>query len=330
MVLLLGIECGGTHTTVALAKADPKGGEADAPIMTFQLGPGNFRLTSADGFVALFTEAFGQVDDEHAPAAIGLAVAGARHTSQHAELEDMVRSALAAMGGWRSASAATIPVRVSHDLESAALASGPLVPTGVRLVCIAGTGSCCYGRRGVALGGGEVRGGGWGHLLGDEGSGFMVGSGLLRLLTQQADQCRRTSSAPTVLMSKVLEAVGLADSKAGWDDMIGWVADASKDEVAALAKICLDAAAEPGADVNCLALVQSEAAKLSQTAAETLSALRGNEVTSSPEQVRLQSILGSNDTVCGRGSKHRMYLCRYSCMVVYSKIIHIVRRSVRR
>ena len=52
------------------------------------------------------------------------------------------------------------------------------------------------------------------------------------------------------------------------------MAGASKDQVAALAEICLDAAAEPGADADCAALVRSEAGKLSQTAAETVASLR--------------------------------------------------------
>ena len=128
-------------------------------------------------------------------------------------------------------SAATIPVRASHDLESACLASGPLAAAGgARLVCIAGIGSCCYGRTSVSnphpiltqsppnphiilsQAGVEVRGGGWGHLLGDEGSGFMLGSGLLRLLTIHADRQRRSAGlGPTPLMAKVLTAVGLGD-----------------------------------------------------------------------------------------------------------------------
>ena len=58
-----------------------------------------------------------------------------------------------------------------------------------------------------------MRGGGWGHLLGDEGSGFMLGSGLLRLLTIHADRQRRSAagSGITPLMAKVLTAVGLGD-----------------------------------------------------------------------------------------------------------------------
>jgi N-acetylmuramic acid 6-phosphate etherase len=287
MAPLLGIECGGTHTTVSLS--------IDPPEAALVLGPGNFRLTSPAEFATLFTAALGSVAG--APAAIGLAVAGARHAQQHDELEAMLRSAMAAMaGGWQAESAATLPIRVSHDLESALLASGPLPASGTRMVCIAGTGSVCCGRQGVALGGSEVRGGGWGHLLGDEGSGFMLGSGLLRLLTVEADRCRRSSRPPTALMAKVLTAAGLRDS---WDDMIGWVADASKDQVAALAELCLEAASEPGADAACLALVQSEAEKLSQTAAETLEALRveGQEVTS--EEVLLYGGLFQHHTFRG-------------------------------
>ena len=82
-----------------------------------------------------------------------------------------------------------------------------------------------------------------------------------------------------------MEQVGLGGSS--WDEMIGWVADASKDEVAALAESCLEAAAEPGADAGCLALVRTEAEKLSRTAAETLAALRGSDGAASSEEVRV-------------------------------------------
>mgnify|MGYP002883843173 CR=1 FL=1 len=211
--MLVGIECGGTHTTVATTAS------AATPTPThFQLGPANFRLTTPDGFAALFTEAFSRI--EEAPAAIGLAVAGARHPEQHQALEAMLRAALGGMGGWQEALSATVPVRASHDLDSALLATGPLDASTPRLVCIAGTGSACYGRRGSS--GKEVRGGGWGHLLGDEGSVFMLGSGLLRLLTVRADRARRSGADACPLAKRVLKAAGLGDDPAGWDGMIGW------------------------------------------------------------------------------------------------------------
>jgi predicted NBD/HSP70 family sugar kinase len=77
---LLGIECGGTHTTVALSDSS----SPTEPTATFQLGPGNFRLTTADGYAALFVEAFAKLEVDAPPAAIGLAVAGVRAHRQPA------------------------------------------------------------------------------------------------------------------------------------------------------------------------------------------------------------------------------------------------------
>lgn len=62
------------------------------------------------------------------------------------------------------------------------LAAGTPGGWGVALIC--GTGSICYGR---APDGRETRAGGWGHVIGDEGSGYDIGVQALRLATQTAD-----------------------------------------------------------------------------------------------------------------------------------------------
>jgi len=62
------------------------------------------------------------------------------------------------------------------------LAAGTPAGWGVALIC--GTGSFCYGR---APDGRTSRAGGWGHLIGDEGSGYALGVQALRLATQTAD-----------------------------------------------------------------------------------------------------------------------------------------------
>ena len=161
---------------------------------------------------------------------------------------------------------------------------------------IAGTGSVCYGRR--TADGREVRGGGWGGKLGDEGSGFAIGSAVLKLGTarvdaarQQAataaaggDGCAAGSSPP--LVAKLLAAAGLPDPSdgpvpaSGWDRMIDWAATAPVPQVAGLAPVCLEMAkhgeGDGGrADGGCLAIVQVEAAALAKTAAGTLRALAG-------------------------------------------------------
>jgi len=62
------------------------------------------------------------------------------------------------------------------------LAGGTPDGWGVALIC--GTGSICYGR---ARDGTTARAGGWGHLLGDEGSGYDIALHALRRATQTAD-----------------------------------------------------------------------------------------------------------------------------------------------
>jgi N-acetylglucosamine kinase-like BadF-type ATPase len=57
-------------------------------------------------------------------------------------------------------------------------------PDGWGVALISGTGSVCLGR---SAQGRTVRVGGWGHLLGDEGSGYRLALGALRLATQTVD-----------------------------------------------------------------------------------------------------------------------------------------------
>jgi N-acetylglucosamine kinase-like BadF-type ATPase len=57
-------------------------------------------------------------------------------------------------------------------------------PDGCGIALISGTGSICIGRCGGAR---IVRVGGWGHLIGDEGSGFSMAIEALHLATQAAD-----------------------------------------------------------------------------------------------------------------------------------------------
>lgn len=71
------------------------------------------------------------------------------------------------------------------------------------VVVVAGTGSIVYGRnaRGEA-----VRAGGWGYLLGDEGSGYWMGRLALRAVVREADRRGR----PTSLTPRVLAHFGVA------------------------------------------------------------------------------------------------------------------------
>jgi len=122
-------------------------------------------------------------------------------------------------------------VRVGTDFVTAfhdAFGDGP------GILLIAGTGSSAMGR---GEDGRETRCGGWGHHLGDEGSGYALGAAALRAAAWQAD-----GRAPaTGLPAAVLGFLELERT----EDLIAWAAAAAKNEVAALAPT-VGAAAEAG------------------------------------------------------------------------------------
>ena len=85
------------------------------------------------------------------------------------------------------------------------LAAG--TPEGWGVAVVSGTGSVCLAR---SPAGESVRVGGWGPLLGDEGSGYDIGLRALRLATQAADG----RSGAVLLLAAVLRHLGLGDPTA--------------------------------------------------------------------------------------------------------------------
>ncbi len=111
--------------------------------------------------------------------------------------------------------------RVITDAEAAhsdAFGDGP------GLLVIAGTGSMALGR---AEDGREARTGGWGLLLGDEGSGYDIGLSGLRAAARAADGRGKT----TELLARLMAELGLARP----EELIPWAARAPKTAIAALA-----------------------------------------------------------------------------------------------
>ena len=212
---VIGIECGGTRT-VALAAAVG----ARQPLARIESGPANLRLTSDSDLQSHFESLKTRLPE---PVAIGIGMAGVRTEEDRQRLRACVARV------WPS-----VPVRVDHDLvsalEAASLDAINLVD--VRVILLSGTGSCCFGRnrRGVT-----AKAGGWGHQLGDQGSGFAIAYAGLREAIRQLEQTGRMGS----LGRRLLKASGLKDPEA-W---VGWMQSASKREVAALAPEVFAAAA---------------------------------------------------------------------------------------
>lgn len=122
-------------------------------------------------------------------------------------------------------------IHVGTDLEAAfqdAFGDGP----GVLLV--AGTGSVAMVRR---EDGQVLRSGGWGALLGDEGSAFAIGLRGLRAIARAHDR----RGPETVLTPRILDELGIQDPR----DLVTFASGASKSELASLAPEIL-AAAEGG------------------------------------------------------------------------------------
>jgi N-acetylglucosamine kinase-like BadF-type ATPase len=82
-------------------------------------------------------------------------------------------------------------------------------PEGWGVGVIAGTGSIAVGR---APDGRTTRVGGWGHLIGDEGSAYAVALDALRLVARRADG-RATAPDPDPLTTQLCAALGIASPR---------------------------------------------------------------------------------------------------------------------
>jgi len=200
----LGIEGGGTRTTTLLA--DARGRE----IHRATFGPGNVRLLDDGALIQLMHRIAKQFEK---PDAIGLGLAGVRNN------KDRARVQAAAKKVWKDT-----PRRVTHDLEIALFGRGTGKTTLPAVLVLSGTGSCCFGK---AADGRTAKMGGWGHILGDKGSGFEIGLRALKACVFYFDRDGTWSR----LGERLLTATGTNEP----DDLINWIASADKHAVAALA-----------------------------------------------------------------------------------------------
>src|SRR5882672_3581108 len=163
---VLGIDAGGTKTVCLLA--DERG-----KILAEGRGPGANLHSAGELEVEkvlheVMEDAIG--DRDITPAAICLGIAGV-------DRDDEARTVRAIMRriGHKSR------VLVVNDALIALVAGAKDAPG---IVIIAGTGSIVYGRN---AGGQAARAGGWGHMIGDEGSGYWIGREAVAAVMRAAD-----------------------------------------------------------------------------------------------------------------------------------------------
>jgi N-acetylglucosamine kinase-like BadF-type ATPase len=179
MFHVLGIDAGGTKTVCHLADehgtlvAEARGGGANLQA----LGELQVEKVLHD----VMAEAIG--DRGIVPAAICLGIAGVDRPEDSLVVTGIMRRI--------GSHARTLVV---NDALVALEAGAPGAPG---VVIISGTGSISYGRNASNEG---ARAGGWGHVLGDEGSGFWIGRAALRAVLRESDRRGpRTALTPLLL-----------------------------------------------------------------------------------------------------------------------------------
>ena len=208
MDIFLGIDGGGTHTRVVLMD----GHEVELGRMVGSAS--GLDKSSVSASVEEIKTLCGKVLDGIECSSISLCagLAGAGDTVIKKSLE----SAIQELGISKD-------VSVRTDAEVTFMDAFGLTESGILL--IAGTGSTALGR-GLN---GSKRVGGWGSVIGDEGSGYRIGLESLRSVIQAQDE----RMASTSLVYEVLGALELNAPR----DLVTWVSSAEKSEVAALANL---------------------------------------------------------------------------------------------
>ena len=211
----MGVDGGGTRTRCVCIDANGRwAGMALA-------GGGNYQEVGLEGVAGLmggFRTALGI--EPGAEVALCLALAGAGRQDEQAVI-----------AAWARDSGQAVRVRVMSDAEGALEGAHGGAPG---IIAIAGTGSIVLGRAAEL----RVRAGGWGPVLGDEGSGYAIGLSALRAVLRHFDGWGR----PTVLGEALQKALGIE----AWPQLVAAVYSdrrIGREEIAALAPAVLAAAA---------------------------------------------------------------------------------------
>ena len=236
--IYLGIEGGGTRSVALLADA------AGRVVARAEAGVGNLRLVSDGELAARMSELAEKCGVRPGGLrGVGVGLAGCRDAGDRTRVVEVLEQL------WPG-----VPRRVDHDLETAwqaAFADAPEPGRGrnkaskpgkypasgegavaIQGLVIRGTGSCCYGKN---LMGDVMRIGGWGHQLGDWGSGYDVA---LTALREVVGHLELTGDWPW-LGARFLRRLMLNEPSG----LIEWMQGARKDEVAGLATEVFSAAA---------------------------------------------------------------------------------------
>lgn len=233
MDFLAGIDGGGTKTKVVCVT--PQGQELETKFF----GPFNLNSIGAQRFQELLEELGAYLNSlGHC---VALAIGSAGISNQ--DMVCMVATAMADHGitNWKLVGDQEIALYGALDGQP-----------GISL--IAGTGSICFGR---SADGAIARSGGWGHLIGDEGSGYALGRDGLVAVAQAWD-----GYGPQTRLTELLaEQQNLTTQQ----EIISYIYGGDKSRIAALSRLVEQAASE--GDTVALGIIRENARKLSRLVA---------------------------------------------------------------
>lgn len=258
MKFVSGIDGGGTKTIVICS-------DLDGNILKEQrFGPFNVNSIGKEGFAALMEEICVFLQGMGQCAALCIGAAGCSNPS----MQEVVKTAMEQAGitNWKLVG--------DHEIAlSGALEGKPGICLGV------GTGTFCFGKNDN---GDSLRIGGWGHLIGDEGSGYALGRDALLAVTHEWDGYGEATS----LTRAVKEEMQLDTH----EKLVAYVYGNDKSVVAACSHIVEREAA--AGDFVAKAILRNNAKALASQAAATVKRLKMES-----GEVTLLGGLVENDTV---------------------------------
>jgi N-acetylmuramic acid 6-phosphate etherase len=229
---ILGVEGGGTKTAWVWVEAMMGGADAGPELRILDQGklpPSNFRLVTLDRLRTILSGLPKQVNR------VGVFLAGCR-------LEDRQVVSKLCAEIWPAAKIIT-----GNDRDSGLAAA---LGSGEGIVVNAGSGSSVTGRRGERI----EKAGGWGHILGDAGGGYVLVIQALRSILREYDLRR----GELQFAAKILRALSLNN----FDELVRWAQTADKMEIAMLAPTIFEAAA--GGDTRVMEIIETGAQVLSE------------------------------------------------------------------
>jgi glucosamine kinase len=243
MTLYIGIDGGASNLRVVIVD------EQMQIQNTVQRGTANPRIIGQEQSAALIQdalrEALAQVTESIS--GVGIGIAGASAVYARDWLHEVIHAVLP-----------DVHVAAGSDYEIALVGAN-----GIRegVLLLAGTGSVAFG---VNAAGKSLQVGGWGYLLGDEGSGYWIGMQALQVVTKILDgQLQATSS----LKQHIMDELKLSQSS----DILAWVYGQKPTPVASMAQLSSLVLIEAqGGDTQAQAIIMEAADHLVHLARTTM------------------------------------------------------------